>query len=118
LDIVPATLQALVLGNGGAAKAVTTALSDLQIRYRLISRQQTAEALAYKSISPEILDEYRLIINTSPVGTYPTSADCPAIPYGMLSKRHLLYDLAYNPAETRFLQLGREHGASTHSGLP
>ncbi|MGA0557561.1 shikimate dehydrogenase family protein [Larkinella sp. VNQ87] len=118
LEIGPQTLHALVLGNGGAAKAVLTALDDLQIRYRLISRRQTAEALAYESITPEILDEYRLIINTSPVGMYPNVDDSPAIPYGMLTKRHLLYDLVYNPVETRFLQQGREHGAATHNGLP
>ncbi|WP_138991026.1 shikimate dehydrogenase [Larkinella sp. C7] len=118
LDITPETLQAMVLGNGGAAKAVTTALTDLQIRYRLVSRQQTAEALAYENISPTILDEYRLIINTSPVGTYPNVEASPAIPYGLLTSRHLLYDLVYNPAETRFLQQGREHGAATHNGLP
>ncbi|WP_421827007.1 shikimate dehydrogenase family protein [Larkinella sp.] len=118
LDIAPETLQAMVLGNGGAAKAVTTALADLHIRYRLVSRQQTAEALAYENISPTILDEYRLIINTSPVGTYPNVEASPAIPYGLLTSRHLLYDLVYNPAETRFLQQGREQGAATHNGLP
>ncbi|GAB3926692.1 shikimate dehydrogenase family protein [Larkinella terrae] len=118
LEIVPETIQALVLGNGGAAKAVTTALTDLHIRYRLISRQQSADALAYEAISPEILEEYRLIVNTSPVGTYPNTEASPAIPYGMLTHRHLLYDLVYNPAETRFLQQGREHGATTHNGLP
>ncbi|MGV3558468.1 shikimate dehydrogenase family protein [Larkinella arboricola] len=118
LDLLPASLQALVLGNGGAAKAVIAALGDLQIRYRLVSRQQTAEALSYESISPEVLDEYRLIINTSPVGTYPKVEASPAIPYGMLTRGHLLYDLVYNPAETRFLQQGCEHGAATHNGLP
>ncbi|GAB3327336.1 shikimate dehydrogenase [Larkinella ripae] len=118
LAIEPATLQALVLGNGGAAKAVVAALNDLQIRQRLISRQQTAEALAYEAVTPEILDEYRLIINTSPVGMYPNVDDSPALPYGMLSARHLLYDLVYNPVETRFLQKGREQGAATHNGLP
>ncbi|MFC5410954.1 shikimate dehydrogenase family protein [Larkinella bovis] len=117
-EIGPATLHALVLGNGGAARAVVAALNDLQIRYRLISRQQTAEALSYEALTPEILDEYRLIINTSPVGTYPNIDASPAIPYGMLTRRHLLYDLVYNPAETRFLQKGREQGAATHNGLP
>ena len=118
LDILPASLQALVLGNGGAAKAVTAALDDLQIRYRLISRQQTAQSLSYESISPQILDEYRLIINTSPVGMYPNVEASPAIPYGMLNSAHLLYDLVYNPTETQFLQQGRDHGAATHNGLP
>ncbi|WP_128543179.1 shikimate dehydrogenase family protein [Larkinella soli] len=111
-------LQALVLGNGGAAKAVATALTDLGIRYRPVSRTPSAEALSYEALSPEIMDEYRLIVNTSPVGTYPNVEASPAIPYRLLSKNHLLYDLVYNPTETRFLQLGREQGASTYNGLP
>lgn len=118
LNIAPASLQALVLGNGGAAKAVVAALADLQIHQRLVSRKQTSESLAYESITPEILDEYRLIINTSPVGMYPNLDDCPALPYGILTQRHLLYDLVYNPVETRFLQKGKEQGAAIHNGLP
>jgi len=118
LGVAPATLSALVLGNGGAARAVNAALGDLGIGYRLVSRTPSDEALAYTDLTPALLENYRLIINTSPVGTYPNVDTCPNLPYGLLGPRHLLYDLVYNPAETLFLQRGRQQGAATHNGLP
>jgi len=117
LNLVAPTLRALVLGNGGAAKAVRAALDDLAIAYHLVSRTPSADALAYEDLSPAILDEHQLIINTSPVGTYPNVDECPRLPYGLLTTRHLLYDLVYNPAETRFLRQGHERGAAIHNGL-
>lgn len=117
LNIGTTGLRALVLGNGGAAKAVRTALDDLAIAYHLVSRTRSADALAYEDLSPAILEEYQLIINTSPVGTYPNVDECPRLPYGLLTTRHLLYDLVYNPAETRFLRQGHERGAAVHNGL-
>ncbi|WP_234736725.1 shikimate dehydrogenase family protein [Tellurirhabdus bombi] len=118
LEIGPTTLQALVLGNGGAAKAVTTALTDMGIQHRIVSRTPSVENLSYEFITPAVLEDYRLIINTSPVGTYPNVDAAPELPYSTISNRHLLYDLVYNPAETLFLRKGQEQGAATHNGLP
>lgn len=109
-------IQALVLGTGGASKAVTVALADLGIAYTFVSRTKTANGLTYADVA-DVLADYPLIINASPVGTYPRSEEAPAIPYNQLTTSHLLYDLVYNPAETTFMQLGRAHGAVTHNGL-
>jgi shikimate dehydrogenase len=115
--IVPSTIKALVLGNGGAAKAIFAALSDLEIEYQVVSRQKTAETIAYTALEADILATHRLIVNTSPVGTFPQVEDCPAIPYQLITPQHLLYDLVYNPAETLFLKKGEAQGAKTHNGL-
>ncbi|WP_266363504.1 shikimate dehydrogenase family protein [Tellurirhabdus rosea] len=112
------SLKALVLGNGGAAKAVTTALTDLAIQYRLVSRRATENDFSYEQLDATVLSAYKLIINTSPVGTYPKVDEAPALPYDALTPQHLLYDLVYNPAETLFLQKGKAAGAATHNGLP
>jgi shikimate dehydrogenase len=114
----PSDLRALVLGNGGAAKAVFAALSDLQIDYQVVSRQASAQSIGYEGLSEELLKTHRLIINTSPVGTFPNVEECPQIPYQSLTDKHLLYDLVYNPAETLFLKKGAAQGAATHNGLP
>ncbi|GAB4031514.1 shikimate dehydrogenase family protein [Spirosoma jeollabukense] len=113
---VPNDIQALVLGTGGASKAVTVALADLGITYKLVSRTKTDNTLTYDDL-PAVLGDYHLIINGSPVGTYPRIDEAPALPYHLLTKHHLLYDLVYNPTETKFIQLGLERGASTHNGL-
>ena len=109
-------LRALVLGTGGASKAVTVALADLAIPYTHVSRTKTADVISYEEL-PDILADYLLIINGSPVGTYPHIDDAPALPYQLLTNRHLLYDLVYNPVETKFMQLGLEQGAATQNGL-
>ncbi len=108
-------LRALVLGTGGASKAVVAALSDLSIPYKAVSRTKTPGNLSYDEL-PAVIDQYALLINCSPVGTYPNVAEAPALPYGQLTDHHLLYDLVYNPAETRFMQLGQERGAATMNG--
>ena len=119
LNVLPKIepFKALVLGNGGAARAVFAALSDLNIDYQVVSRQSSQQTLTYAQLTEETLSTHRLIVNTSPVGTFPNVADCPQIPYEYLTKQHLLYDLVYNPAETLFLQKGKEKGAATHNGL-
>ncbi|UFH53171.1 shikimate dehydrogenase [Spirosoma sp. KNUC1025] len=109
-------LQALVLGTGGASKAVTVALTDTGITYKYVSRTKTESTFAYEDLQDVIID-YQLIINCSPIGTYPHTDAAPAIPYPLLTDKHLLYDLVYNPAETKFMQLGHERGASTQNGL-
>lgn len=110
-------LKALVLGNGGAAKAVTTALDDLQTDYRVVSRTPREHELAYGDLTLDILSDFRLLINTTPLGMSPNLDSCPPIPYTFISNKHLLYDLVYNPAETTFLKKGAQQGAATMNGL-
>jgi shikimate dehydrogenase len=109
-------IKALVLGNGGAGKAVVAALKDVGIAYKTVSRTKSEENINYDEISALIAD-YKLIINCSPVGTYPKNDQCPDIPYQLLTSNHYLYDLVYNPLETLFLQKGKERGAKIHNGL-
>lgn len=113
----PHHTHALVLGNGGAAKAVFYALSQLGITYTTVSRNPTANQLGYRDLSPSVMDIHTLIINTTPLGTYPEVSTCPDIPYERISDRHLLYDLVYNPEITEFLRRGQAHGATTKNGL-
>lgn len=109
--------NALVLGSGGAARAVCYTLQQLGIKYTLVSRSAEKEStLNYAQLTESILKDNLLIINTTPLGTNPVIDACPDIPYQFLEKRHLLFDLVYNPAETMFLRKGREVGASTING--
>ncbi|MBX0333507.1 shikimate dehydrogenase [Pontibacter sp. HSC-14F20] len=110
--------KALVLGTGGAAKAVWAALDELAIPHTCVSRNPAQNQLTYEAITPEVLQAYTLIINTTPLGMAPATDTAPAIPYEALSPRHYLYDLVYNPQETLFLQKGRLAGAQTINGLP
>ncbi|GAB4055577.1 shikimate dehydrogenase family protein [Spirosoma litoris] len=116
LERVPTDLKALVLGTGGASKAVTVALTDLEIPFSFVSRTKTSDTLTYEELAG-VLPDYSLVINGSPVGTYPRINEAPDIPYHLLTDKHLLYDLVYNPAETQFMKLGLERGASVHNGL-
>jgi len=109
-------LQALILGTGGASKAVAAALTDMTIPYRYVSRTGTDTTLTYSQL-PDVINQYQLLINCSPVGTYPHTDEAPAIPYDQLTDRHLLYDLVYNPAQTGFMKRGQERGVATHNGL-
>ncbi|RIV25286.1 shikimate dehydrogenase [Fibrisoma montanum] len=109
-------LKALVLGTGGASKAVTAALADLQLPFVMVSRSKTDTTISYNDV-PDLIASHQLIINCSPVGTYPHASEAPAIPYHQLTDQHLLYDLVYNPAETRFMHYGRERGAAALNGL-
>lgn len=109
--------RALVLGTGGAAKAVEVGLRELGIAYWLVSRDPLRGGLTYDDLTPELLAGHRLIINATPVGTYPAVDECPPLPYAALGAQHFLYDLIYNPAETRFLRQGREAGAQTKNGF-
>lgn len=111
-----ASLQALVLGTGGASKAVVVALTDMGILYKYVSRTKSADTFTYNEL-PDKIGHYQLIINASPVGTYPSVENAPDLPYHQLTKQHLLYDLVYNPAETQFMKLGLIQGASVHNGL-
>lgn len=109
--------KALVLGTGGAAKAVCYALKLRNISYLQISRNpENSNEIAYSEIDKELLQSYTLIINTTPLGMYPNTDACPAIPYEHLTENHYLFDLVYNPALTLFLQKGMAAGAVVKNG--
>lgn len=109
--------KALVLGAGGAARAVAYVLNKLGISYKHVSRRSIKKQLSYQQLNGDIIKDNLLIINTTPVGTYPHVEACPDIPYQYLTPRHLLYDLVYNPEETEFLRRGKEKGATVKNGL-
>lgn len=108
--------KALVLGNGGAAKAVLYTLDKLKIPFLIVSRTKENGDITYEDINEQLLNEYNIIINCSPVGTFPNIDQCPNIPYQYITNQHLLYDLIYNPEETLFLKNGKENGAITKNG--
>ena len=115
-------LNALILGNGGAAMAVMAALQDLKIHYKVVSRQKNTDVISYNDLATinhqkPFLQDFQLIINTTPLGMYPHTEFCPQIPYEYISNQHILYDLVYNPEETTFLKKGKQQGASTKNGL-
>ncbi|SEN80613.1 shikimate dehydrogenase [bacterium A37T11] len=110
-------IKALVLGDGGAARAVFYVLKKLHIDFSVVSRRATSKQLSYEQVNPEVIAQHLLIINTTPLGTFPDVEACPQIPYEYLSKDHLLYDLVYNPAETAFLKRGAARGATVKNGM-
>ncbi|KOY87926.1 shikimate dehydrogenase [bacterium 336/3] len=112
------SLEALVLGTGGASKAVQVALQTLQIPFQLVSRNGDEQnILSYEALNEEIIQKYHLIINTTPIGMYPHVDDFPKIPYDYLNQEHFLYDLVYNPEETMFLKKGSTQKSKTKNGL-
>ena len=109
--------QALVLGTGGASKAVICALSDFDIVTRLVSRQEGKGIYkTYNQIGADDIASHLLIVNATPLGMFPNTDECPAIPYQYLTEKHYLYDLVYNPEETLFMRKGIERGASVYNG--
>ncbi len=108
---------ALILGTGGASKAVAFALDNLGFKYKFVSRTKSTTYLSYPELNKAIFQKYLLIVNCTPLGTFPNIEDFPPIPYKYLSENHLLFDLIYNPAETVFLQKGRLQGARISNGL-
>lgn len=108
--------SALVLGTGGSSKAVRFVLEKRSIPYQMVSRRSSEENLDYEAIHGAMLREHRLIVNTTPLGMYPDTDACPAIPYDALGGDHYLFDLIYNPAETLFLQKGKRRGAFVKNG--
>lgn len=109
--------RALVLGTGGASKAVTYALHRLGVDILMVSRNPKEGMISYNQLTPEIVNSHKIIINCTPVGMYPHSDECPQIPYQAVEFGHLLYDLVYNPDETLFLKQGKQQGAETKNGL-
>lgn len=108
--------RALVMGTGGASKAVVKALEDMNINWKYVSRSEGSNRITYNDIDKDIIDSHKVIINCSPLGTYPKTDECPDLPYDFIDSNHLLYDLVYNPAETLFLKKGKEKGATTKNG--
>ena len=108
--------KALILGTGGAAKAVEFSLRQLKISYKYVSRKPSAKNFSYEQLTDDLMREYTLIINTTPLGMHPNVVEAPPIPYHALSPEHYLFDLVYNPAKTLFLQKGEEQGATIKNG--
>ncbi|MFY8090663.1 MAG: shikimate dehydrogenase family protein [Chitinophagaceae bacterium] len=114
----PNNNKALILGTGGAAAAVEFVLEKLNIDYLVVSREaKNNNCITYQSLNKETIQSHTLIINTTPLGTFPDVNDCPNIPYQFLSENHLLFDLVYNPSITKFMQKGLEKGASVANGF-
>ena len=109
-------VKALVLGTGGASQAVQYVLAERGIEYLIISRDEAKGNLTYADLTPEIVAEYRLIINATPVGMYPHTEQAPALPYEALTGENYLFDTIYNPALTEFLARGERAGAHTING--
>ena len=109
--------HALVLGTGGASRAIRVGLQRVGIQWTYVSRTPAPDRRTYADLTPELMEHYQVIVNCSPVGMFPRVDACPDIPYQLLTSRHLLYDLVYNPQETLFLKRGAEHGAAVKNGL-
>ena len=109
--------HALVLGTGGASRAVSYALRSLGITPQLVSRRPAPGVITYADINPDIIDSHKIIVNTTPLGMYPHVDECPDIPYNLLTTRHLCYDLLYNPDVTLFMKKSADAGAEVKNGL-
>jgi len=109
--------NALILGTGGASKAVEYVLKKLGISFQYVSRNKSDHTISYEQLDEFIIHNSKLIINSTPIGMYPNVDVAPNIPYNAISEKHLLYDLVYNPEETLFLKKGKEKGAQTKNGL-
>lgn len=109
--------KALVLGTGGAAMAVIFVLKRLQIEYLSVSRNPSDKAIGYSDVTRELLEEYPILINTTPLGMHPDIENAPPIPYQWLNSGHLLFDLVYNPEVTRFMKNGLKQGCQVKNGL-
>ena len=109
--------RALVLGTGGASKAVVAALRQLGVASTLVSRSERPGVITYKDLTPELISDNKIIVNTTPLGMYPHVDECPDIPYEALTEQHLCYDLLYNPDVTLFMQRAAAHGAQVKNGL-
>ena len=110
--------KALILGTGGASKAIAYALKRNGIKYIFVSRNpEGRKEISYDKLNEEIIKKYAIIINSTPLGTSPNVEKCPNIPYQYISEKHILFDLIYNPAITTFLSKGKAKGATIKNGL-
>lgn len=118
----PFHAKAMILGTGGASRAVMHALLNLGIDHlffvtRQLGRGKPIVTMEYNRLSKDIMDEHKIIINTTPLGMHPDENACPPLPYRHITEKHLLFDLIYNPAETLFMKKGRARGATVVNGL-
>ena len=109
--------KALILGTGGASKAINFGLKSLGLETVFVSRYERPNTICYGQITPEVIEEYNVIVNCTPLGMYPNTETCPLLPYEAMNQHTVLYDLIYNPDETLFMKKGRERGADVKNGL-
>lgn len=114
--LMPYHQKALILGTGGASKAVKYALDSLKIPSSFVSRKLSGNTILYRDLSRKILDSHHVIINTTPLGTFPATEEFPALPIDHLDSRHLVFDLIYNPPKTKLMQLAEAQGATVLNG--
>jgi len=108
---------ALILGTGGASKSIAYALRAMNFEIKFVSRKANKKVLSYSQLNQEVIEHHLLIVNCTPLGTFPNIKDHPSIPYEYIGSNHLLFDLIYNPSETEFLRRGKLKGAKTSNGL-
>ena len=109
--------KALVLGTGGASKAISYGLKSLGLETVYVSRYERPGTIQYGTITPDVVKEYNVIINCTPLGMFPKTEECPSLPYEAMTERNILYDLIYNPDETLFMRKGAQQGATVKNGL-
>ena len=116
--LLPCHNKALILGTGGASKAVEYVLKKSGMKIAFVSRKEKPGILkTYDQLTPADISDFKLIVNTTPLGTYPNINECPQIPYEYITEQHLVFDLVYNPEQTLFLKKSLEHGATIQNGL-
>ncbi|WP_185850890.1 shikimate dehydrogenase family protein [Blattabacterium cuenoti] len=109
--------KALILGTGGVSKSISYVLNKFKIPHKYVSRNKNGNVFIYENINKDIIDNYKIIINCTPLGTYPSINSCPLLPYQYISSQHYFYDLVYNPSKTLFLRKGEEKGSMIRNGL-
>lgn len=109
--------KALVLGTGGASKAICYGLKSLGVEPMLVSRYERPNTILYEDVTPDVVREYNVVVNCTPIGMYPHTEECPNLPYEAMDSHTILYDLIYNPDCTLFMRRGAEHGADVKNGL-
>ncbi len=109
--------KALILGTGGASKAINYGLKSLGIEPVFVSRYERPGTIQYQSITPDVVHEYNIIVNCTPLGMYPNTDECPQLPYEAMDSHTILYDLIYNPDQTLFMRNGAKYGAEVKNGL-
>ena len=115
--LTPQRTSAMVLGTGGAAKAVSAAFRKYGITVQLVSRRKSEHTLVYEEITRAMVADYKIVVNATPVGKYPNEDQYPDFPYRFLTKDHICYDLIYNPEETMFMKKSAKYGAETKNGI-
>ena len=109
--------KALILGTGGASKAIHYGLKSLGLECVFVSRYDRPDTITYEEVTPQIVQEYNVIVNCTPCGMYPHTEECPRLPYEAMDNKTILYDLIYNPDKTLFMKNGEKYGAITKNGL-